>query len=227
MKYYSSDRKNSVIYNRIFLMPTTRKQKKAGKSIGLEIMSDIENLDVVLGGNHFEREENEDSIIARRPETANCNASDNDESPHLNTREDKPGNSTDRGQNSTGASSSAEFNRISGELNLRIPREMDEMMKSVIVQIQRAINDAISNQILPQIQNAFKAGSGQTKQKGWNVPTEKPEYDTEDCRNDKIRSNSRSELIRNRLNDDLTDQAYSSNLKIVCKTDYEVALTID
>ena len=49
---------------------------------------------------------------------------------------------------------------------------MDEMMNSVSVQIQRANNDAISNQVLPQIQNAFKAGSGHVTQKGWNVPAE-------------------------------------------------------
>ena len=34
-------------------MPTTRKQKKARKSRGLEILSDIENLDIMLGENHF------------------------------------------------------------------------------------------------------------------------------------------------------------------------------
>ena len=81
-------------------------------------------------------------------------------------------------------------------------------MKSFSVQIQRAINDAISNQILPQIPNAFKARSGQTTQKGWDVPTERPEYDTEDCRDDTIRCNSNNELIHNRPNDDLTEQAY-------------------
>ena len=34
------------------------------------------------------------------------------------------------------------------------------MMNSVSVQIQRAIYDAISNQVLPQIQNVIVAGSG-------------------------------------------------------------------
>ena len=128
-------------------------------------MSDIENLDVMLDGNHFDREEREDSLLARRPESASRNASDNKESPHLDTRENRSGNSTDRGHNYTGASSNAEFNKVSGELDLRISREMDEMMNSVSVQIKRAIYDAISNQILPQIQNAFKAGPGQMTQK--------------------------------------------------------------
>ena len=48
-------------------------------------------------------------------------------------------------RNSVTAILSAEINRLSSELNSRISREMDEMMNSVSVQIQRAINDAISN----------------------------------------------------------------------------------
>ena len=76
-------------------MPTTRKQKRARKSRGPEILSDRENLDVMLGGNRFEREENEDSILGRWHESASCNAFDNEESPHLNTREDRSRNSTD------------------------------------------------------------------------------------------------------------------------------------
>ena len=49
-------------------MPTTRKQKKNRKSRGSEMLSDVGNLDIkLLGGNHFEREESEDSNLARRP----------------------------------------------------------------------------------------------------------------------------------------------------------------
>ena len=116
-------------------MPTTKKQKKARKSRGLEIMSDIENVDMMLGRYHSDREEGGDSILARRPESGRSNPSGNEESPHSTYRDDKSGNSIDR-QNSTGASSSAESNTLSGELNLRISREMDEMMNSVCVQIQ-------------------------------------------------------------------------------------------
>ena len=38
-------------------MPTTRKQKKARKSRGLEMLSDIENIDIMLGENHFNARE--------------------------------------------------------------------------------------------------------------------------------------------------------------------------
>ena len=34
-------------------MPTTRKQKKARKSRGIEMLSDIENIDIMLGENHI------------------------------------------------------------------------------------------------------------------------------------------------------------------------------
>ena len=181
-------------------MPITRKQKKARKSRGQEMLSDLETLDIMLGGSHFDREESEDSILARRPRSYNGDVSENNEQNlHPNTRESRSGNSVNLCQNSIGASSSAEFNRLLGELNSRISREMDEMMNSVSVQIQRAISDANSNQVLPQIQNAFKAGPGHVTQKGWNIPAERSEYIAENYRKEKIRSNSRSEFSRNRL----------------------------
>ena len=51
-------------------MPTTRKQKKARKSREAEMLSDIENLDIMLGGDHFNRNERSESLNsnqARRP----------------------------------------------------------------------------------------------------------------------------------------------------------------
>ena len=136
----------------------------------------------------------------------------NEENLYLNHREMGLGNDADRGQNSTRANSSAEFNRLPSELNSRFSREMDEMMNSVNTQIQRAISDAISNQILPQRQNALKAGSGHVTQNRWNVPVKRPEINPEDYRGEKIRNSSRSEPIRDRFNDDYTDQVYDRYL---------------
>ena len=101
-----------------------------------------------------------------------------------------------------------EINRLSSEINPGLSREMDEMTNSFNTQIQRAISDSIRNQILPQIQNALKAGSGHVTQNRWNVPVERPEINPEDHRSEKIRNNSRSEPIRDRLNDNSMDQAY-------------------
>ena len=116
------------------------------------MLSDIENLDIMLGERHSEREESVNSNLARRPESTNSNLFENNEEHlYLNPREIGSSNNAGLGQNSTSANSSAEMSKISCELNSRISREKDEMMNSVSLQIQRAINDAISSQVLPQI----------------------------------------------------------------------------
>ena len=117
-------------------MPTTRKQKKARKSRGLEILSDIENLDMMLGGDRYngtERERSLDSNSVRRRESVIGNNLDNEgESLFSNCRNDEPRTSADLGQYSAEANSLAEINRLSSELNSRISREMDEMMSNVL-----------------------------------------------------------------------------------------------
>ena len=67
-----SGKDNSSIQPGPVLVPTTRKQKKARKSRGLEILSDIENLDIILGDNHFNdtrRDESLDRTSIRRQES--------------------------------------------------------------------------------------------------------------------------------------------------------------
>ena len=108
-------------------------------------------------------------------------------------------------RNSITGDSSAEINRLSSELNSRISREMDEMMNSVSVQIQRAINDAISTQVLPQIQNVIMARPGLGTRKGWDVPTERPELNSEVQRNLNAKSSLRNGQYENQLNDDYPD----------------------
>ena len=93
--------------------PTTRKQKKARESRGLEMLSDIENLDIMLGKRHSEREESVNSNSARRPESANSNMFENNEEIlYLNHREMGLGNDADLGPNSTSVNSNAEINRL-------------------------------------------------------------------------------------------------------------------
>ena len=43
---------------------------------------------------------------------------------------------------------------------------MNGLLKNVSVQIQRAISEAINEQVLPQIQASLRTGSGRTTQKG-------------------------------------------------------------
>ena len=128
---------------------------------------DIEDLDTMLGCHHLERVRSEFSDPIRGHNSPKYNAQEDDEGDSYPiSRENKSSNNANYSHNSAGSDSSAEFNRLSGELTVRISREMDEVMNSVSVQIQRAINDAISNQVLPQIQSHLRTGSGQMTQKG-------------------------------------------------------------
>ena len=189
-------------------MPTTRKQKKTRKSREAEMLSDIENLDIMLGGNHFNRNERNESVNsnqAGRPESLfGDEFGDENENEFPNPGNNGPSPNTELGHNSIRECSSVEINRLSSELNSRISREMDEMMNSVSVQIQRAINEAISSQILPQIQNAVMAGSGQLTKERWNVPAERPEGYSEILQNSEPRNNSKSKQTNDRPKDGFT-----------------------
>ena len=187
-------------------MPTTRKLKKARKSRGLEMLSDIENLDIMLGENHFNTGGREGSLNSNSPRRSSSFASNESENEDGNIgRNQRNANSrtnTECDRNSVTGNSSAEINRLSSELNSRISREMDEMMNSVSAQIQRAISDAISTQVHPQIQNVIMAGSGHGTRRGWDVPSERPELNSEVHRNLNVKNNSRNEQDGNQSDND-------------------------
>ena len=190
-------------------MPTTRKQKKARKSRGLEMLSDIENLDIMLGGNHFNARERDGSLnsnLLRRSRSFASNESENEDGNiGRNQRNVNSRTITECDRNSVTGNSSAEINRLSSELKSRISREMDEMVNSVNVQIQRTISDAISTQVLPQIQNVIMVGSGHGTRKGWDVPSERPELNSEVQRNLNAKSRLRNEQDENQSNIDYPD----------------------
>ena len=145
------------------------------------MLSDIENLDIMLGENHFDTREREiegslNRNLPRRSRSFASNESENEDgNMSRNQRTTNSRINAEFDRNSAMGNSSAEINRLSSELNSRISREMDEMMNSVSVQIQRVISDAISTQVLPQIQNVIMAGPGHGTRKGWDVPSERPE----------------------------------------------------
>ena len=186
-----------IIQPGLVLMPTARKQKKARKSRGIEMLSDIENLDIMLGDNHFnrsERDESPNNNCARRQEsTIEDEFENNGENRQLDSRDADASTNANYGQNSSEGNSSAEINKLSSELNSRLSRELDEMMSSVNNPIQRAISDAISSQILLQIQTALNAGSGQITQNRWNVASERPEMNPEETYGEKAKRNNEGE----------------------------------
>ena len=169
------------------------------------MLSDIENLDIMYGENHFNRNERDVSLNSNHAERSEFALGDecenNDENRSLDSRNVGTGIDADHDRNSTSGNSSAEINKLSSELNSRLSREIDEMMSSVNTQIQRAISDAISSQILPQIQTALNSGLGRLTQDRWNIPAERPEVNSERFCNEKSRGNSRSEPIRDHPNE--------------------------
>ena len=212
-------------------MPTTRKQKKARKSRGLEMLSDIENLDIMLGENHFSTREREGSLNSNLPRRSRSFASNESENENGNVgRNQRNANSrtnTEYDRNSVTANSSAEINRLSSELNSRISREMDEMMNSVSVQIPRAISDAISTQVLPQIQNVIMAGSGHRTRKGWGAPSERPELISEVQRNLNAKNNLRNEQEENQLINDFPELNVHDTNHLRLLNHYKHAKSID
>ena len=191
-------------------MPTTRKQKKARKSWDLEMLSDIENLDIMLEENHSSRVERDgslDSTSVRRHESVMSNNFDKaEENLYSDQRNPNVRSSAAYGQNSAEMNSQAEINRLSSELNSRISREMDEMMSNVNSQIQRAINEAISTQVLSQIQNVIMAGSGRETRRGWEASVERPEINSEVQPNSNVKINPRNEQSDSHRNGEFTNR---------------------
>ena len=141
-------------------MPSTRKQKaKERRSRQSDIMSDIENLDVMLGSYQSDycetQNENDgvgiDSRSNRHEENSNQN--ENDYRPYLNTN---------LRENSclTVETSKA----ISSEISLEMSRKVKEMQTSLNSQIIDVINFAIETRVLPSIENAVgRQNSAQNK----------------------------------------------------------------
>ena len=192
-------------------MPTTRKQKKARKSRGLEMLSDIENLDIMLGENHSssrtERDGSLDSTSIRRHESVLSNdLDDGEENPYSDHKNSNVRSNANYGQISADMNCQAEITRLSSELNSRISRETDEMMSNVSSQIRRVINEAISTQVLPQIQNVMMAGSRSETRRGWETSVERPEINSEVQPNLNVKNNFGNEQCGDHRSGEFTNR---------------------
>ena len=128
-------------------MPSTRRQKaKARKSREMGMMSDFDNLDVMLGSdnnNPIEREladaieqslVHEDTKIYTYPGNEYGSFTYENDSVRQNDVRQS-------------------FEVLSNEFNLRLFQEMDSMMSIMHSQINRAITTAIAERVIPEIQN--------------------------------------------------------------------------
>ena len=128
-------------------MPSTRRQKaKARKSREMDMMSEFENLDVMLGNS------NNIPIKGELAEATDRSSAHGDADTHAyleNEYRDYPHEDDLLRQNEVRQS----FEIFSNEFNLRLSQEMDSMMSMMHNQINRAITTAIAERVIPEIQN--------------------------------------------------------------------------
>ena len=133
-------------------MPSTRRQKaKARKSRELDMLSDYGNMDIMLGdGNSNSIERELDSLINAPDRQQDFQSFPNRE----NSSQENEIRDIDNRNEPIGEGRLIEsINTLSGEMNARMSREMESMMDFMQTQISRAINSAISERIIPEIQN--------------------------------------------------------------------------
>ena len=129
------------------------------------MLSDLENMDLMLDRNIFERKNRKfgDWVRRHRSPSYDVLGALNINS-HTNAGENEIRRFAGNGQNPGVIDFSSEINRFSEKWNQRITQEMNGVMNSVSLQIQRAISEAINDLVLPRIQASLRSGSGQMPQ---------------------------------------------------------------
>ena len=133
-------------------MPSTRKQKaKERRSRQLDMLSDVENVDIMLGSysreddenNVSENEVNLDSGSSRPKQSSNVIGKDFRSLLNTNSREN--------------SEITIEITRlINEEISNKMSRKFNEIKNSLDFQIQNANSSAITEKILPSIQNTLE-----------------------------------------------------------------------
>ena len=113
------------------------------------------------------------------------------------------------GQRTSEISSNIKLSHLSFETNnRRITQEMNGLLDNVNVQIQRAISEAINEQVLPQLQASLRFLNGQSGIQKLNMPFERLERNPENTFNCNVRCTSTDELPQCSNFDDDRDQAH-------------------
>ena len=133
-------------------MPSTRRQKaKARKLRELDMMSDIDNLDIMLGNSGENPIEWElADAIEQSSVQGDYEANEYRRNNYSFAQENEPLRQNEVRQ---------PFETFTNEFNLRLSQEMDSMMSMVPNQINRAISTAISERVIPEIQNIVSSMS--------------------------------------------------------------------
>ena len=175
-------------------MPSTRKQKaKERRSRQLDIISDVENVDVMLGSysrNNGEEDQSENEL--------NLDSESNRPQRNSNmTGEDFRSLLTNSRENSEITIETARL--IIEEISSQMARKLNEIRISLNSQIQNAITFAITSTVLPYIQNTLNM-QGRTnytvvdrESNGPHLGPKTPNYTVEDQRSSGLQWNLEAE----------------------------------
>ena len=168
-------------------MPSTRKQKAREKrSRQSDVMSDIENLDVMLGSyqrenNEFRSENNENTLDQRSNKREGQDRNVEDYQTFLNNNP------------SENSCLTIETSRaISSEISSQMSRKFQELQTSLNSQILDVINTAIDTRVLPSITNAAKRQNSakntnlDLRSDGLHEDTAAPENSQKDLRSNRL-----------------------------------------
>ena len=133
-------------------MPSTRKQKaKARKSREMDMMSDFEKVDVMIGNGNINPIERElSNMIGNVVDDQDIES--NLQSPRYGTHENEFGHYDHENVFPRQDRVQETLETFSSEFNMRLSQEMDSMMSLMHSQINRAISTAITERVIPEIQ---------------------------------------------------------------------------
>ena len=162
-------------------MPSTRSKKaKARRSREADMLSDMENMDVMLGSGEYNQIERD---IDQMTGFSNLlNRGDDEENHSVRGNSSQENEIRNMPENRGNPNLSRELDVLSGEINLRISQEINSLLNGMNSQIENAINSAISERIIPQMQGVVETVL--SRQVG-NVQGlfGRPQTTTEDVRN--------------------------------------------
>ena len=134
-------------------MPSTRKQKaKARKSREMDMMSDFENMDVMIGNENTNPIDREHSNMIGNVGN-NQDIESNPQSARYESHENEFGHYVHENVIPRQHRVQETLETFTSEFNMRLSQEMDSMMSIMHSQINRAINTAIAERVIPEIQN--------------------------------------------------------------------------
>ena len=134
-------------------MPSTRKQKaKARRSRKMDMMSDFEKMDVLVGNGIANAIARDISNVMGNSENQ-CDAESNLQSREKNSHENDFGHFVHENLIPRQDKFQETMETFTSEFNMRLSQEMDSKMSMAHSQRSRAINTAIAERVITEIQN--------------------------------------------------------------------------